>query len=469
MKKFEFDEFDDLDNLNDFNDENKADAVPEEEENGSSLKEDENSKKAKKGKKEKKGKKGLRVKINSLVQRNEDKREYNDAIYTDKLTAAKLDTAKPLQKGSVDIWFLLWAMILLCFGIVMCYSAGVVDAMESYDNPLHYLVRNIIFSVVAIAITIPCVIFVRPWMWRAFSIIAYAAAVVLLIAVLFVGTVGGGAERWIAIGPITVQPSEIAKLAVVMVLALYLEKYEKQVNSTQKFGGHFKHGFLMPMIFIGVLCALIIGQPHISGVMIVGIIGVAVMFMGGTRLRWIFMLLAFIAVAFLVLITVFSSYAQARLDIWLHIDEVDPLGEAWQTLQGLNAIGSGGFFGLGLGASRQKYGYVPEPQNDFIFTIICEELGFIGAFGLIFLFGLLIWRGIKIGQNAPDKFSALVVWGLTFKIALQVAMNIAVVTNMMPNTGISLPFFSAGGSALMLQIFEVGIILSISRYSVQKK
>lgn len=460
MKKFEFDEFEDLE------DENEANTVPKDENNNPPSKQNKKTEKAKKSKKEKRS---LKVKINALVQRNEEKREYNDAVYSEKLTVEKLDTAKPLQKGSVDMWFLLWAMILLCFGIVMCYSAGVVDAMESYDDPLHYLVRNIILSVVAIAITVPCVIFVRPWMWRAFSLIAYAAAVILLIAVLFVGTVGGGAERWIAIGPITVQPSEIAKLAVVMVLALYLEKYEKQVNSTQKFGGHFKHGFLMPMIFIGILCALIIGQPHISGVMIVGIIGVAVMFMGGTRLRWIFMLLAFIVVAFLILITVFSSYAQARLDIWLHIDEVDPLGEAWQTLQGLNAIGSGGFFGLGLGASRQKYGYVPEPQNDFIFTIICEELGFIGAFGLVFLFGLLIWRGIKIGQNAPDKFSALVVWGLTFKIALQVAMNIAVVTNMMPNTGISLPFFSAGGSALMLQIFEVGIILSISRYSVQKK
>lgn len=460
MKKFEFDEFEDLE------DENEANTVPKDENNNPSSKQNKKTEKAKKSKREKRS---LKVKINALVQRNEEKREYNDAVYSEKLTVEKLDTAKPLQKGSVDMWFLLWAMILLCFGIVMCYSAGVVDAMESYDDPLHYLVRNIILSVVAIAITVPCVIFVRPWMWRAFSLIAYAAAVILLIAVLFVGTVGGGAERWIAIGPITVQPSEIAKLAVVMVLALYLEKYEKQVNSTQKFGGHFKHGFLMPMIFIGILCALIIGQPHISGVMIVGIIGVAVMFMGGTRLRWIFMLLAFIVVAFLILITVFSSYAQARLDIWLHIDEVDPLGEAWQTLQGLNAIGSGGFFGLGLGASRQKYGYVPEPQNDFIFTIICEELGFIGAFGLVFLFGLLIWRGIKIGQNAPDKFSALVVWGLTFKIALQVAMNIAVVTNMMPNTGISLPFFSAGGSALMLQIFEVGIILSISRYSVQKK
>ena len=423
----------------------------------------------KKEKKHKKEKRGLKVKINSLALRNEEKREYRDAIYYEKIKEEKLDTAKPLQKGSVDMWFLLWAMILLCFGIVMCYSAGVVDANESYDDPLHYLVRNIIFSVIAIGVTIPFVMFARPWFWRAFGIGTYIIAVVLLIAVLFVGQVGGGAERWIAVGPITIQPSEIAKLAIVMVLALYLEKHEKQVNSLQKFGGHFKHGFFMPMVFIGILCALIIGQPHISGVMIVGLIGLAVMFMGGTRLRWIFMLLGFIAAAFLVLITVFSSYAQARLDIWLHIDEVDPLGEAWQTLQGLNAIGSGGFFGLGLGASRQKYGYVPEPQNDFIFTIICEELGFVGAFGLIFLFGLLIWRGIKIGQNAPDKFSALVVWGLTFKIALQVAMNIAVVTNMMPNTGISLPFFSAGGSALMLQIFEIGIILSISRYSSQKK
>ena len=420
------------------------------------------------GKAEKK-KKESKVKIKSLAARNEERREYKDAIYYEKISETMPDITKPLKKGSIDMWFLLWAMILLCFGIVMCYSAGVVDATESYDSSTHYLVRNVLFSLIAIIATVPFVIFARPWFWRAFSIVAYGVAVILLIAVLLVGHVGGGAERWIAIGPITIQPSEIAKLAIVMILALYLEKHEKQVKSLQKFGGHFKHGFLIPMIFIGVLCALIIGQPHISGVMIVGIIGLAVMFMGGTRLRWIFMLLGFIGVALIILVTVFSSYAQARLDIWLHIDEMEELGDAWQTLQGLNAIGSGGFFGLGLGASRQKYGYVPEPQNDFIFTIICEELGFVGAFGLVFLFALLIWRGIKIGQNAPDKFSALVVWGLTFKIALQVAMNIAVVTNMMPNTGISLPFFSAGGSALMLQIFEIGIILSISRFSTQKK
>ena len=410
-----------------------------------------------------------KVKVRSLAARNERRREYKDAIYYEKITEEKIDTAKPLKKGGVDMWFLLWSMILLCFGIVMCYSAGAFDASMNYDDSTYYLLRNILFSVVAVAITIPFIVWARPWFWRAFGVGTYAAAIVLLLAVLLVGKTGGGAERWLDLGFITIQPSEIAKLAVVMVLALYLEKHEKQVNSLQKFGGHFKHGFLIPMTFIGILCALIMFQQHISGVMIVGIIGVAVMFMGGTRLRWILMLLGFILIAFILLVIMFSSYAQTRLDIWLNIDEVDPHGEAWQTLQGLNAIGSGGFFGLGLGSSRQKYGYVPEPQNDFIFTIICEELGFIGAFFVILLFALLIWRGIKIGQNAPDKFSALVVWGLTFKIAIQVIMNIAVVTNMMPNTGISLPFFSAGGSALMLQIFEIGIILAISRYSVQKK
>ena len=224
----------------------------------------------------------------------------------------------------------------------------------------------------------------------------------------------------------------------------------------------------MPMVFIGILCGLIALENHISGLMIVGVVGVIVMFLGGTRMKWLVLFVCLIGVAGVGLIAV-SCYAQTRVDIWLHIDEVDPLGAAWQTLQGLYAIGSGHFFGVGLGASRQKFGYVSQPQNDFIFTIICEELGFIGAFVLVALFGLLIWRGIKIGQNAPDKFCALTVWGLTAKIAVQVAMNIAVVTNFMPNTGVSLPFFSSGGSALMIQIFEMGIILSISRFSTQKQ
>lgn len=365
------------------------------------------------------------------------------------------------------MWFLLWAMLLVCFGAVMSYSASAVYAEQRYDSSTYYLWNYIRFAVLATCGTALFVVFARPWFWRLFGAATYLASILLLVIVLFVGVSEGEAQRWIAIGSITIQPSEVAKLAVVMMLALYMSKYERQIASLGKFKGSFRHGFLMPICIIGLICGLIALERHISGLMIVGMLGVAVMFLGGTRPKYLLIFLGLIAVAGVGLIAV-SSYAQARVDSWINLEK-DPLGAGWQTIQGMYAIGSGGFFGLGLGYSRQKFGYVSQPQNDFIFTIVCEELGFVGALIVLILFAMLIWRGIKIGQRAPDKFSALVVWGLTFKIALQVAMNIAVVTNMMPNTGISLPFFSAGGTALMLQIFEIGIILSISRFSTQKK
>ena len=200
--------------------------------------------------------------------------------------------------------------------------------------------------------------------------------------------------------------------------------------------------------------------------MIVGVIGLAVMFLGGTRIKYLAAFVGLIAFAGVFLIAV-SGYAQERVMSWINL-ESDPLGGGWQTLQGMYAIGSGGFFGLGLGLSRQKFGYVSQPQNDFIFTIICEELGFIGALLVVGLFGIFVWRGFKIAAHAPNKFSSLVVYGLVFKTALQAALNIGVVTNALPNTGISLPFFSSGGTALLIQIFEMAIILSISRYSLIK-
>ena len=391
----------------------------------------------------------------------------NDVIFSEPLHPAPAEEPKPLVRGSVDMWFLLISMLLVCFGAVMSYSASAVYAEQKYDDPTYFLWRYVIFTILAAVITALFIVFARPWHWRIFAALAYAGAIVLLLVVLVVGG-GDGVQRWIDLGFITVQPSEVAKMATVMMLALYMAKYEDKIVTTHKFGGNFKYGFFMPMIIIGIICGLIALELHISGLMIVGMLGVAVMFLGGTRIRYLAMFVGIIAVAGVFLIAV-SSYAQERVDIWLKLEELDPRGEAWQTLQGLYAIGSGSFFGLGLGSSRQKFGYVSQPQNDFIFTIICEELGFLGAFILILLFALLVWRGIIIGQRAPDKFCALTVWGLTFKIALQVAMNIAVVTNSMPNTGISLPFFSSGGSALILQIFEVGIILSISRFSTQKK
>ena len=406
--------------------------------------------------------------INDYKRKKEIQAAENDVIFSETLTKAPEEPPVPLVKGSIDKWFFLFAAMLIFFGAVMSYSASAVVAETEFDSSTYYLVRYVAFAAVAIIITIPFVIIARPWFWRLFGAGTYLLSIFLLLLVMVIGRTGGGAQRWISIGPITIQPSEIAKLAVVLVLALYMSKYEKEINSTHKFGGNFKHGFFVPMVLIGLLCGLIILQPHLSGTIIVGVIGLIIMFLGGTRMKWLAAFVGLIGVAGGVFL-LFFGYSMERVQIWLDIDSMDPLGAAWQTLQSLNAIGSGGFFGVGLGASRQKFGYVPEPQNDFIFAIICEELGFVGAFLVVALFTLLVWRGIKIGQSAPDKFCALVVWGITFKIALQVIMNIAVVTNSMPNTGISLPFFSSGGTANMVQIFEIGIVLSMSRFSVRKQ
>ncbi len=410
----------------------------------------------------------IKKNVKHLLDKRAEKLAEEDIIFKEPITPAPEEKPATLVMGKIDKWFLLWASLLVCFGAIMSYSASAVYAEQKFDSSTYFLLRYILFAVVAIVATTPFVIFARPWFWRIFGAGSYVVSAILLVLVLVIGVAEGDAQRWIDLGIVTIQPSEIAKMAVVMMLALYMSKYEKEITSKHAFGGSFRKGVVVPMLIIGFMCGLIMLEKHISGLMIVGIIGVAVMFLGGTRIKWLCMFLALIGVAGVLLI-MFSSYAQTRVDIWWNIDKVDPRGAAWQTLQGLYAIGSGSFFGLGLGSSRQKFGYVSQPQNDFIFTIICEELGFIGAFIVLALFALLIWRGIKLGQKAPDRFSALVIWGLTFKIALQVAMNIAVVTNTMPNTGISLPFFSSGGTFLMIQIFEIGIILSLSRFSTVKK
>ena len=354
------------------------------------------------------------------------------------------------------------------FGAIMAYSASSFYAEKFMGDSLYYFKRHIVFLLVAVVFTAVFVIYARPWFWRAFGIGAYGISIILLLAVLVVGSTGGGAQRWIEIGPLTIQPSEIAKMAVVLLLALIMSKYEKKIELNQRFGGHFRYGVLYPGIVILLICGLVMLEKHLSGLIIIGVLGLTIMFIGGTQKKWLGVICAAGVVAVAVIL-LFSDYAQERVATWLFIEDADPRGSAWQTWQGLYAIGSGGFFGVGLGNSRQKYGYVSQPQNDFIFTIICEELGFLGALIVITLFILLLWRGYKIASNAPDKFCSLVVYGLTTKIALQTILNIAVVTNSMPNTGISLPFFSSGGTALMLQIFEMGIILSMSRFSYIKK
>ena len=412
------------------------------------------------------------MQLNKGAQRREKKRkkrEARDVIFTDPIHQAPPKEPKPLTKGIFDVPFLLITAALVLFGCVMVYSASSVFAEQHHDDNTYFIARHLLFLLMAIAFTAVVVQFCTPRFWQDFSYVLFGISVVLLLLVLVIGTdLGSGAKRWLDFKIITVQPSEIAKIALVLSMARFMATYEKKIMSEHRFGGNFKYGVLYPGCMIAILVVLVAAERHISGIMILGMLGIAVMFLGGTRIRWIVAIGAVVLFAgcFLVLV---SDYAQERVDTWINIKDADPLGSAWQTLQGLMAIGSGGLFGTGLGNSRQKFGYVSQPQNDFIFTIVCEELGFFGAFLVIALFCAFVWRGFYIARHCPDKCSALIVYGLSFKVALQVILNIAVVTNSMPNTGIALPFFSYGGTALILQIFEVGIILSISRYASHRK
>ncbi|MBQ9773281.1 MAG: cell division protein FtsW [Clostridia bacterium] len=373
-------------------------------------------------------------------------------------------------KGSVDIPLLVITTVLVLFGCVMIYSASYVFATRHHDESTYFITRHLLFLLLSVAFTAVIVMFCTPRFWHDFSYIFYGVAIFLLLLVMtpLGADLGSGARRWIDLKIFTIQPSELAKLALVLALARFMAEHEKKILSEHRFGGNFRYGVLYPGIMIAAVGGLVALEKHISGLLIIGMLGVAVMFLGGTRMRWLLMIGGTIAAAAVILILLFP-YAFARVDTWINIESADPQGPAWQTLQGLMAIGSGGLFGTGLGNSLQKYGYVSQPQNDFIFTIVCEELGFIGALLVLGLFTAFVWRGFTIARHTPDKCSALMAYGLTFKVALQVILNIAVVTNSMPNTGISLPFFSYGGTSLMLQIFEVGILLSISRYATHKK
>lgn len=405
-------------------------------------------------------------KINDLCEENFAD---NDPIFNEPIHAQpEQKKTRVLVRGGIDVYFLLIVIALAVFGSIMAFSASSFFSYRETGDSLYYFKRHVTFLIISALFVVPLVIFVKPKYLRAGGIAVYIGAAVLLVAVLFIGMTGKGAQRWIDLGFITVQPSEIAKMGLIMMLAYIMSKHEKQIEMHQRFGGQFKYGVLYPGMAIAMICGLVVLEKHLSGLIIIGLLGLFIMFIGGTDKRWMYLIIGVGVVAVFVVL-MFSGYAQTRVDTWLHIDKADPQGSAWQNLQGLYAIGSGGFFGVGLGNSRQKFGYVSEPQNDFIFTIVCEELGFIGALAVIILFLMLLYRGYKIAAKAPDKYCSLVVYGLTTKAVLQAVLNIAVVTNSMPNTGISLPFFSSGGTALILQIIEMGVILSISRFSYVEK
>lgn len=369
-----------------------------------------------------------------------------------------------------DMHFFVLLMMILIIGLATLYSASHVYAFEHNDgDSYYYIVRQGIFAAIGFAAML-IVSTVDYHILHKLALPIWLFSLVLLAIPLV--TSSGDIRRWVHIGSFTFQPSEIAKFAVVLLLAHYISaKYKEMKKITT--------GFLIPLIPVIITCGLVIIEPHLSGTLLIGILGFAMMFVGGTRWGYIVgtILLGIAGVVFLVLVL---GYEQDRILVWQYplesfANEIEfPNGAsgrdmAWQTVQSLYAIGSGGLLGQGPGNSRQKHLFLPEPQNDFIFSIFCEEMGLVGAVLLLILFGLLVWRGLKIALKAPDKFGFLLALGLTLQIGVQVAINVAVVSNLLPNTGISLPFFSYGGTSLVVLMAQMGVVLSVSRQSRMEK
>jgi cell division protein FtsW len=361
-----------------------------------------------------------------------------------------------LNSGKMDLTFFFLLIILLLTGLVMLFSASYVFAYTRYGNNYHFIVKQAVFAVFGVFLML-LISRIDYHFIRKFAIPFYIIMVVFLVVMLILPPMvpNTSVKRWFSIGPVNFQPSELAKFAVILLLS-------HLIAANQKIMKTFKFGVLTLGGLVGVVCLLVVLEPHLSATVLIFLIGLTLMTVGGMRLYYLFIPGGVAAIGAVLVISGVVKYAQDRITFWLDPWSA-PVGEGYQTIQSLLSIGSGGLVGRGLGQSRQKYLWVPEPHNDFIFSIICEELGFIGAMIIIIMFCLLMWRGFVIAMKAPDKFGSLLAMGLTFQVGLQMALNVLVVTNTIPNTGISLPFFSYGGTSLIILLAEMGIILSISR------
>ena len=363
----------------------------------------------------------------------------------------------------MDLPFLVLVLTLVAFGLVMLYSASYAVALYRRNDAFAYIRPQLLFAAVGL-IALYLASRVDYHIYHKLAWPMLALSLVLLVVVLFMPEYNG-CKRWIVLpGLGTLQPSEIAKFSVILTFSHIISLNHQRMK-------RFSVGVLPFAAILGVLAVLMLLEPHLSGTLLLFGIGAVLMFVGGTGMRWFALaggLGAAAIVGAVILLPDLVPYAADRLSSWIDPFS-DPLGDGHQTIQSLYAIGSGGATGLGLGNSRQKYLYVPEPQNDFIFSILCEELGFVGACLVILLFVLLLLRGAVIALRAPDKFGALLTVGFVVQVVMQAVLNMAVVTNTIPNTGISLPFFSSGGTSLMMLLGEMGIVLSVSRQGLQEK
>ncbi len=358
--------------------------------------------------------------------------------------------------GVIDLPFLILTLILLAVGLVMLFSASFPSAYNETGNSASYFTSQAIFA----ALGLGAMYFISrvPYLWYLkFSKIIYLVSAALLAAVIFFGLVGGGARRWLNLGFLSFQPSEIAKVALIISMASILTRKRQEIKSTKT--------FFSCAVALGIIAVLLILEPHFSATIIVCLLCFVMMAVAGVNWGWFAAVGAAGATAILGLL-LFGGYTSDRLTAWQD-PFADASGKGYQIVQSLYSIGSGGWLGLGFGMSRQKYQYLPEEHNDYIFAIVCEELGFVGAILIVILFALLILRGFWIALHCRDRFSMLLATGLMTLFALQVMLNIAVVTNLLPSTGISLPFFSYGGTALVMQLAQFGIMLNISRSITQ--
>lgn len=365
------------------------------------------------------------------------------------------------REDAVDYPFLFLVLLLLTVGLTMLYSASY--AQSEYDTgyaiSTKYLQKQGACALIGLAAMfffsrIP----VRFWYRLAWPL--YGVSIVLLLSVLVIGQEVNGAKRWINLAGIQFQPSEVAKFTMILLFARLTRRYGQDAK-------RFRYGVLgFGMALMGILLPLAL-EKHLSAILLMGMVAVVMMFVAGTSPKWL-LIGAAAAVVFVLVYIQFMGYAGDRVSAWLH-PEQDPGDTGYQILQSLYAIGSGGLFGLGFGKSRQKYLYLPFQYNDYIFAICCEELGLVGALAIVALFAVTILRGYWIALHARDRFSTVLASGLVTLIAVQTILNLCVVTNLLPSTGISLPFFSYGGTALAVNLGEMGIVLQTSRYRNHRK
>ena len=368
---------------------------------------------------------------------------------------------RTFRGATVDVSFLILILSLLTVGLVMLYSASY--AQSEYDTGYAISTRYLQKQAVCAAIGLGAMaafsrIPARFWYYTAWPL--YGISILLLLSVLMIGEEVNGAKRWINLAGIQFQPSEVAKFTMILLFARLTCSFGVRAKK-------FRYGVLgFGTALLGILVPLAL-EKHLSAIMLMGMVAVVMMFVAGTHPKWL-LAGAAAAVLFVIVYVSHMGYAGDRVTAWLH-PEADPGDTGYQILQSLYAIGSGGLFGLGLGKSKQKYLYLPFQYNDYIFAIICEELGLVGAVLIMVLFSMTVLRGYWIALRASDRFSTVLAAGLVTLIAVQTILNLGVVTNLLPSTGIALPFFSYGGTALAVNLGEMGIVLSISRQREQIK